>query len=145
MSQLFTLSGHCFNLNVCCCCSVAKSCSTVCDPMDCSTPDSSLLHYVPVFAEIHASSHIILYRPLLLLPSVFLSIRIFSNESAVCIRWPKYWRFSFSISPSLEYSGLIFFRIDWFDLFAVQGTLQSLLQHHFGAQSSLRSSSHVYT
>ena len=91
------------------------------------------------------SNHIVLYHPLLLLPSVFLNIRIFSNGSAVCIRWPKYWRFSFSISPSLEYSGLIFFRIDWFDLFAVQGTLQSLLQHHFGAQSSLWPSSHVCT
>ena len=83
------------------------------------------------------SNHIILYHPLLLLPSVFLNIRIFSNESAVCIRWPKYWRFSLSISPSLEYSGLIFFRIDWFDLFAVQGTLQSLFQHHSSKASIL--------
>ena len=74
------------------------------------------------------SNHLILCRPLLLLPSIFPSIGVFSNESVLCIRWPKYWSFSFSISPSNEYSGLIFFRIDWFDLFAVQGTLKSLLQ-----------------
>ena len=91
------------------------------------------------------SNHVILYHPLLLLPSVFLSIRIFSSESSLCIRWPKYWRFSFSLSPSLEYCGLISFRIDWFDLLAVQGVLKSLLQHHFGAPSSLRSSSYIYT
>ena len=76
------------------------------------------------------SNHLILCHPLLLLPSIFPSIRGFSNESVLCIRWPKYWSFSFSISPSHEYSGLIFFRIDWFDLLAVQGTLKSLLQHH---------------
>ena len=76
------------------------------------------------------SSHLILCRPLLLLPSVFPSIRFFSTESVLCIRWPKYWSFSFSISPSNEYSGLISFRTDWFDLLAVQGTLKSLLQHH---------------
>ena len=74
------------------------------------------------------SNHLILCLPLLLLPSISPSIRGFSNESALCIRWPKYWSFSFSISPSNEYSGLIFFRIDWFDLLAVQGTLKSLLQ-----------------
>ena len=76
------------------------------------------------------SSHLILRHPLLLLPSIFPSIRVFSNESALHIRWPKYWSFSFSISPSNEYSGLISFRIDWFNLFAVQGTLKSLLEHH---------------
>ena len=76
------------------------------------------------------SNHLILCRPLLLLPSIFPSIRVFSNESALCIRHPKYWSFSFSISPSNEYSGLISFRIDWFDLLVVQGTLKSLLQHH---------------
>ena len=76
------------------------------------------------------SNHLILCCPLLLLPSVFPSIRVFSNESAFRIRWPKYWSFSFNISPSNEYSGLISFRIDWFDLLAVQGTLKSLLQHH---------------
>ena len=76
------------------------------------------------------SSHLILYRPLLLLPSIFPSIRVFSNESVLCIRWPKYWSSSLIISPSNEYSGLISFRIDWFDLLAVQRTLKSLLQHH---------------
>ena len=76
------------------------------------------------------SNHLILCCPLLLLPSIFLSIRIFLSESALCIRWPEYWSFSLNISPSNEYSGLISFRIDWFDLLAVQGTLKSLLQHH---------------
>ena len=76
------------------------------------------------------SNYLILCCPLLLLPSIFHSIRDFSNESVLCFRWPKYWSFSFSISPSNEYSGLISFRIDWFDLLAVQGTLKSLLQHH---------------
>ena len=76
------------------------------------------------------SNHLILCHPLLLLPSIFPSIRVFSSELALCIRWPKYWRFSFSISPANEYSGLISFRIDWFDLRSVQGTLKSLLQHH---------------
>ena len=76
------------------------------------------------------SNHLILCRPLLLLPSIFFSIRVFSNESLLHIRWPKYWSFSFSISPFNEYSGLISFRIDWFDLLVVQGTLKSLLQHH---------------
>ena len=76
------------------------------------------------------SSHLILCRPLLLLPSIFPSIRVFSNESALCIRWPKYWSFSFNISPSNEHSGLISFRMDWLDLLAVQGTLKSLLQHY---------------
>ena len=86
------------------------------------------------------SKHLILCHPLLLLPSIFSSIRVFSNELAVCIRWPKYWSFSFSISPSNEYSGLISFRIDWFDLLAVQGTLKSLLQHHSSKASILRHS-----
>ena len=76
------------------------------------------------------SNHLILCRPLLLLPSIILSIRVFSNESVLCIRWPKYWSFSFNISPSNQYSGLISFRMDWLDLLAVQGTLKSLLQHH---------------
>ena len=76
------------------------------------------------------SNHVILCRPLLLLPSIFPSIRVFSNESALRIRWPKYWSFSFNISPSNEHSGLISFRMDWLDLLAVQGTLKSLLQHH---------------
>ena len=76
------------------------------------------------------SNHLVICHPLLFLPSIFPSIRVFSNESALCIRWPKYWSFSFSISPSNKYSGLISFKIDWFDLLAVQGTLKSLLQHH---------------
>ena len=83
------------------------------------------------------SNHFILCRPLLLLPSTLPSIRVFYNESVLCIRWPKYWSFSFSISPSNEYSGLISFRTDWFDLLAVQGTLKSLLQHHSSKASIL--------
>ncbi len=83
------------------------------------------------------SSHLILCHPLLLLPSIFPSIRVFSNESALHIRWPKYWSFSFSISPSNEHPGLISFRMDWFDLLAVQGTLKSLLQHHSSKASIL--------
>ena len=86
------------------------------------------------------SNHLILCRPLLLPPSVFLSIRVFSNELAPHISWPKHWSFSFSISPSNEYSGLISFRTDWFDLLAVQGTLKSLLQHHSSKASILRRS-----
>ena len=98
------------------------------------------------------SNHLILCHPLLLLPSIFPSIRVFSNESVLCIRWPKYWSFSFTINPSNEYSGLISFRIDWFDLLAVQGTLKSLLQHHSSKASILQRSaffitqiSHPYT
>ena len=83
------------------------------------------------------SNHLILCRPLLFLPSIFPSIRVFSNESVLHIRWPKYWSFSFSISPSSEYSGLISFRMDWLDLLAVQGTLKSLLQHHISKASIL--------
>ena len=86
------------------------------------------------------SNHIILYRPLLLLPSIFPSIRVFSNESALHIRWPKYWSFSFSIIPSKEHPGLISFRMDWLDLLAVQGTLKSLLQCHSSKASILRRS-----
>ena len=95
------------------------------------------------------SNHLILHCPLLLLPSIFPSIRGFSSESALCIRWPKYWNFSFIINPSSEYSGLISFTINWFDLLAAQGTLKSLLQHtiqnhqFFGAQSSLRSNFNI--
>ena len=87
-----------------------------------------------------ASNHLVLCRPLLLLPSVLPSIRLFSNESVLCIRWPKYWSFSFSISPTNEYSGLIFFKMDWFDLLAVQGILKSLLQHHSSKASILQCS-----
>ena len=84
------------------------------------------------------SNHLILCRPLLLLPSIFPSIRVFSNESVLRIRWPKYWNFSFSISPFNEYSGLISFRMNWLDLLAIQGTLKSLLQHHSSKASILR-------
>ena len=93
--------------------------------------------YSMFIESVMPSKHLILCCPLLLLPPVFPSIRVFSNESALRIRWPKYWSFSFSISPSNEYSGLIFFRIDWFDLLAVQGTLKSLLQHHNSKASIL--------
>ena len=86
------------------------------------------------------SNHLILCLPLLLLPSIFPSIRVFSNESGLCIRWPKYWSFSFNISPTNEHPGLISFRIDWLDLLAVQGTLKSLLQHHSSKASILRCS-----
>ena len=116
----------------CCCCSVAKSCPTLCNPMDQSMPGLPFGHWSLLkfmFIElVMPSNHLILCCPFLLLPSIFLSIRVFSNESAVGIRWPKYW--SFNINPSTEYFGLISFRIDWFDLLAVQGTLRSLLQHH---------------
>ena len=86
------------------------------------------------------SSHLILCRPLLLLPPIPPSIRVFSNESTLCIRWPKYWSFSFSINPCNEHSGLISFRMDWFDLLAVQGTLKSLLQHHSSKSSIIQCS-----
>ena len=98
------------------------------------------------------SNHLILYRPLLLLPSIFPSIRVFTNESALPIRWPKYWSFSFNISPSNEHQGLISFKMDWLDLLDVQGTLKSLLQHHSSKASILQHSafftvqlSHPYT
>ena len=98
----------------------------------------SLLKLMPI-ESVMPSNHLILCCPLLL-PSIFPSIRVFSNESALRIRWPKYWSFSFSISPSNQYSGLISFRIDWFDLLVVQGTLKSLLQHHCSKASILQRS-----
>ena len=100
------------------------------------TLSRSLLKFMSIELEM-PSNHLILCRPLLLLPSIFPSIRVFSNESAAYIRWPKYWSFSFNISPSNEYSGLISFRIDWLDLLAVQGTPKSLLQHHSSKASIL--------
>ena len=109
--------------------------------MDCSTPGLPVLHFCPEFAKLMSIesvmtfNHLILCCPLLLLPSIFPGIRVFSNESAICIRSPKYW--SFSISPSSDYSGLISFRMDWLDLLAVQGTLKSLLQHHSSKASIL--------
>ena len=103
------------------------------------TNSQSLLRFMSI-ESVMPSNHLILYLPLFLLPSIFPSIRVFSNESVLHIRWPKYWSFSFSISPSNEYPGLISFRMDWFDLFAVQGTLKSLLQHHSSKASILQHS-----
>ena len=124
-----------------CCCSIAQLCLTLCNPMDCSMPGLPVLHHLPSklisIPLVMASNHLVLCRPLLVLPSAFLSIRVFSNESALHIRWPRYWSFSFSINPSNEYSGLILFRIDLFDLLAFQGTLKSLLQHHSSKASIL--------
>ena len=100
--------------------------------MNCSMPGLPVLHQLPGFAQthVHRDSDAIQPSHSPLLPPIFPSIRVFSNELVFCIRWPKYWSFSFSISPSNEYSGLISFRMDWLDLLAVQGTLKSLLQHH---------------
>ena len=100
------------------------------------TNSQSLLKLMPI-ELVMPSSHLILCRPLLLLPSVFPTIRVFSNESAPHIKWPKYWSFSFSISPSNEHPGLISFRMDWLDLLVVQGTLKSLLQHHHSSKASV--------
>ena len=104
----------------------------LCDPMDCSMLGFPVHHQIKLMfmTSVMPSNHLILCCPLLLLPSIFPRIRIFSNELVLRIRWPKYWSFSFSISPSNEYSGLISFRMDWLDLLAVQETLKSLLQHH---------------
>ena len=111
--------------------SVSQLCLILCDPMDCSTLGFDVHHQLSELAQTHAIQPSHLCRPLLLLlPSIFPSIRVFSNKSVLCIRWPKYWSFSFSISPSNEYSGLISFRMDWLDLLTVQGTLKSLLQCH---------------
>ena len=136
--------------------SVAQSHPTLCDPMDCSMPGLPVHHQLPELIQLMStesvmpSNHLILCWPLLLLSSIFPSIRVFSCESVLCSRWPQYWSFSFSISPSNEYSGLISFRIDWFDLLAVQGTLKSLLQHHSSkasilTQPSLWFNSHIHT
>ena len=123
--------------------SVAQSCLTLCNPMNRSTPGLPVHHQLwsppkPISIEsVMPSNHLIICHPLLLPPSIFPIIRVFSNESVLHIRWPKYWSFSFSISPSNEYSGLISFRMDWLDLLAVQGTLKSLLQHHSSKASIL--------
>ena len=115
--------------------SFAQLCPTLCDPMSRSTPGLPVHHPLPEFTQTHvhqvsmSSNHLIPCYTLLLLPSTFPSIRVFLNESVLPIRWPKDWRFSFSISPSNEYSGLISFRMYWLYLLAVQGTLESLLQH----------------
>ena len=129
----FWLLPHCY--------SVTQSCLTLHDLMDCSAPDFSVLLWLPEFAQTHAHWVSDAKQPShpLLSPShpalIFSSIKVFSNEWALCFRWPKYW--SFSISISNEYSGLISFRIDWFDLLAVQGTLKSLLQHYSSKASVL--------
>ena len=105
-------------------------------PSKSPTPGFPVLHYLPEFAQlmsiesVMSSNHLILCHPLVFLPSIFPGIRVFGSELACCIRWAKYWNFCFSINPSNEYSGLISFRIDWFDLLAVQQILKSLLQHH---------------
>ena len=147
-----SLSGVCNQFS-----SAAQSCLTLCNPMSCSMPGLSVHHQLPESTKpmstesVMPSSHLILCRPLLLLPSIPPSIRVFSNESALHIKWPKYWSFSFSNSLSNEYSGLISFRIDWLDLLAVQGTLKSLLQHHSSKASILRHSAfftvqlHIHT
>ena len=126
--------------------SVTQSCLTFCNPMDCSTPgfpvhpnSQSSLKLMPT-ESVMPSNHLILCCPLLLLPSILPSIRSFSSESALCIRWPRFWSFSFSISPSNEQSGMIFFRMDGFDLLAVQGTLKSPLQHCSSKASILQCS-----
>ena len=118
------------------CCSVAQLCPTLCDPTDCSIPGFPVFHHLPELAHVYwvsdATQPSVLWCPLLL-PSIFPSIRVFSNELALCIRWPKYWSW-FSISPSNEYLGLISFIMDWLDLLAVQGTLKRLLQCHSSKQ-----------
>ena len=129
-------------MKCCCYCSVTQSCLTVtprtaaCQASLSSTISLSLLKLMSI-ESVMPSNHLVLCRPLLLLPSIFPSIRAIYNESALRIRWPKYRNFSFSISPSNEYSGQTSFRIDWFDLLAVQGTLKSLLQHHSSKASIL--------
>ena len=137
--------------------SVTQSCLTLCNSMDCSTPGLSVHRQLLEPTQLMSielampSNHLILCHPLLLLPSILPSLRVFSSESVLHIRWPKYWSFSLNISPSNEYSGLISFRIDCFDLLAVQGPLKSLLQHHSWKTSILWCSaffivqlSHVY-
>ena len=123
--------------------SVAQSCLTLCDSIDHSTPGLTIHQQIPestkpmCIGSVMPSNHLILFRPLLLLPSIFPGIRVFSNESALHIRWPKCWSFSFNISPSSEPLRLISFRMDLLDLLAVQGTLKSLLQHHSSKASIL--------
>ena len=125
--------------------SVTQSCLTLCDPMNCSTPGLPVRHQLMSSPKLMCtesvmpSSHLILCHPLLLLPLIPPSIRVFSNESNLCMRWPKYWSFSLSISPSNEHPGLISFWMDWLDLLAVQGTHKSL-QHHSSKASILRCS-----
>ena len=134
------------NICCCCCCSVTKLCLTLCDPMNCPcqaslsfTTSQSLLKLMSI-KSMMPSNRFILCFPSFLLPSIFPSIRVFSSESVLHIRWPKYWSFRFRPSPCNEYSGLISFRSDWFDLLAVQGTLKSLPWHHSSEAPILRHS-----
>ena len=126
--------------------SVGQSCLPLCDPMDCSTPCFPVHHQLLELAQTHvhqvsdAIQPFILCRPLLLLPSIFPSISVFSSESVLHIRWPKHWSFRFGISPSNEHSRLISFRTDWFDLLAVQGIFKSLIQHHSSKASIIQHS-----
>ena len=122
--------------------SVTQACPTLCDPMNCSQASLSITNSrsslrLTSIESVMPSSHLILCHPLLFLPPIPPSIWIFSNESTFRMRWPNYWSFSFSISPSKEHLGLISFRMDWLDLLAVQGTLKSLLQHHSSKASIL--------
>ena len=135
----------CFILFSFCCCSVSQPCPTRCNPMDCSTPCFPVLDHLLKLAQTHVhwvSDVIQPSRPLSCPSPAFnlSSIRGFSNESDIHIRWPKYWSFSFSINPSNEYSGLISFRMDWLDLLVVQEILRSLLQHHSSKESILQRS-----
>ena len=134
-------------------CSVTQSCPTICKRMDCSPPGFPVLHHLSELTHTHvhwvgdAINHLILSRSLLLLPSIFPSIRFFSNESALCIRWPKYWGFSFNISPSSEYLVLISFKINWFDLLEEHHHSQkseSFLWHHSSKASILLTLSLFY-
>ena len=130
--------------------SVAQSCLTLCNPMDCNTPGLPVYHQLLELAQTHVHPTISSCCLLLLLPSIFPSIRVFSNELVLHIRWPKYWSFSFSINPFNEHSGLVSSRMDWLDLLAGQGTLKSsptpVKKHQFfGAQPSLWSNSHIHT
>ena len=126
--------------------SVTQSCPILCDPWTAAHQASLFIMTSWSFLKLMSteslmpSNHLILCHPPLLLPSIFSNIRVFSSESVLCIRWPKYWSFRFSISPSNEYAGFTSFRIDWFSLFAVQGTLKNLLQHHNSKASILRCS-----
>ena len=130
--------------------SVAQSHLTLCDPMGCSVPGRSItnsrsLLKLTSIESVMPSNNLILCRLLLLLPSIFLNIRVFSNESVLRIRWPNYWSFSFNISSSNEYSGLISFRMDWLDLLAVFSNTTVQKHQFFGAQLSLQSTSHIHT
>ena len=149
LSELYDASGFCivfgdffFAQDSVQLSSVAQSCPTLCDPMDCSTPDLSVDHQLPEFTQTHVHRVCDAIQPSHPLSSPSPPAFNISqhqglfNESTLCMRWPKYWSFSFSISPSREYSGLISFRIDWLDLLAAQGTLKSLLQHH-GSKASI--------